>query len=171
VLIVHFPIALLLIAPLFMVLGMLLPRRMPGLALAAWLLLLLGTVAAWFAVASGHAAFDATIVPEAAQSVAERHASMGETTRNIFSTLCAAYGVVLLVPVLFKRVKAGPWRVVGTLVVLAAFVPSAIYLSNTAHLGGRLVHEFGVQAILSDQPAEPAAPPATSAASESATRP
>lgn len=151
VLVVHFPVALLLVAPLLMLLAMFLRRRMPGFGLAAWIVLLLGTIAAWVAVASGQAAFlDTGEMPDAARAVMVQHGDMGEIVRDVFTGLCLAYGAVLLAPVIFKRVKPGAWSVGGTLVVLAVYAWAAIYLANTAHLGGTLVHQYGIRAALGE---------------------
>jgi len=58
----------------------------------------------------------------------------------------------LVVPAVLKKTKllkkdlprAVP--VVGQLVVLVALLLGSLVLANTGELGGRLVHEFGVQA-------------------------
>ena len=55
-LLVHFPIALLFITPLFLLLAVLLGRQNRAWALTALLLLLLGTVGIFAAAASGEAA-------------------------------------------------------------------------------------------------------------------
>jgi uncharacterized membrane protein len=149
--VVHFPIALLIVAPLLVLLG-LLPRVGHAFRWAALVLLVLGTVGAYVAVEAGQAA--ATLVvrtPEIAQ-VLERHQELADTTRLLYTAVTAVYALVLVVPVLLKKTgllkkdlpRAVP--VVGQLVVLVALLLSALVLANTGNLGGRLVHQYGVQA-------------------------
>ncbi len=154
VLIVHFPVGLLLVAPLFILLAMLLPR-VHGLALAAWLLLFVGTVAAWVAVASGHAAFEDVggDLSPAAIDLLHQHAHMGVNVRNMFTGLCLAYGLVLLIPRFIKRLVPVTFRIAGSLVILALYAFAALYLANTAQAGGTLVHTDGVRANLNPQTA------------------
>jgi uncharacterized membrane protein len=53
VMLVHFPVALLLTAPVLMAIGMFVHKKWPGISIAAWIVLLLGTVATWVAVIRG----------------------------------------------------------------------------------------------------------------------
>lgn len=169
VLVVHFPIALLLVAPLLMVLAMIAPRKWSGMASAAWIVLLLGTVSAWVAVSTGHAAYEETgDMPDAAHQIMVRHGDMGETVRDVFTGICVGYGAVLLAPALFKKLKVGAVRALGTLVVLAVYAWAGVYLANTAHLGGLLVHEYGIQAAVA---AEAPHAPGTRAAAQPAAQP
>ena len=159
-LIVHFPIALLLVAPLFVVLGGILELRVTGRGrpylVAALVLLALGTVATFVAIATGEAAGKLTDRTEALSAVLERHESLAETTRLVFSVLTVTLAAILLVPRAFRRELPR----IATAGLLAAFVVSysagAVLLANTAHNGGRLVHELGARAFM--------APTATSAA-------
>jgi hypothetical protein len=59
--------------------------------------------------------------------------------------------------------------------VVSSFLPSAflvlytvgiLFLVNTAHAGGRLVHEFGIHAILPSQATQPAMPELSSESNE-----
>ena len=84
-LIVHFPIALLLIAPLFIVIGAALEpeRRFPFL-LVALILMALGTRATFVAASSGEAAGElAENVPQA-KAVLDQHEELAEITANRF---------------------------------------------------------------------------------------
>ncbi len=159
-LIVHFPIALLLVAPLFVVLGGLLDVRTPGRGRAflvtALLLLALGTAATFVAVETGEAAGKLTDRTEALSAVLERHESLAETTRLVFSALTVMLAAILLVPRVFRRElpRAAATGLLGAFVVF--YSAGAVVLANTAHNGGRLVHELGARAVV--------APVATAAA-------
>lgn len=147
VLVIHFPIGLLLVVPLLILLAMFLHKRLPGIGLVAWLLLLIGTVACWVAVATGNAAFNETgEMPDAAREIMMRHQKMGVDARNMFTALCGAYGLLLILPLMIKRLKGPAVMAAGSVVILAVYAWMAIYLANAAHLGGRLVHEYGVRA-------------------------
>lgn len=94
-LVVHFPVALLMVAPLFLALAALFPSKADCFGRAALLLLALGTIASFVAVESGEAAARlADRTPEINAQI-ERHEDLAETTRNLFATLTAAYAAVL----------------------------------------------------------------------------
>lgn len=149
---VHFPIALLLVAPLFVLLG-LLPKIGRGFALAALVLMVLGTVAAYVAVETGEEAAKLAdrSIPGMAP-VLERHQEMAETVRVLFTILTALYAVILFGPPglrktkLLKKALPAAVPLAAQIVFLIAYLVCAVVVANTGHLGGRLVHEFGVQA-------------------------
>jgi uncharacterized membrane protein len=146
-LIVHFPIALLLIAPLFIVIGALRkPERSFPFLLSALILMVLGMVSTFVAASSGEAAGQlAENVPQA-KAVLEQHQDLAETTEIAFSALTLIFTAIVFVPRLLKR---DPTRAISTvlpLVFLMFYATGAISLANTAHQGGRLVHELGVRA-------------------------
>lgn len=148
-LIVHFPIALLLIAPLLIVVGVLLEpaKGRPWLS-AALLLLLLGTVATWISVASGEAAGELAERTPGVATTLEQHESLAETTRIVFTVLTLAFAVIVAAPRLLRRpLPRTPFTTVVVL-FLVAYGAGAALLANTAHQGGRLVHELGVRAMV-----------------------
>jgi uncharacterized membrane protein len=155
-LIVHFPIALLLVVPLFLAVGGLLDLRAPGRGRpylgAALVLLALGTAATFVAIETGEAAGKLTERTEAVSAVLERHESLAETTRLVFSALTVILAAILLVPRAFRRELPRA----ATAGLLAAFIVSysagAVVLANTAHNGGRLVHELGAHAAMAPDP-------------------
>lgn len=161
-LVVHFPIALLLIAPLFIVIGVLLRRQAGGrwFELAALLLMACGTAGTFLAVASGEAAGRLAERSAAVSSVLERHEELAETTRAVFALLTVAFAAILFGPRLLKREVAPAIRTVLTGVFLVFYAAGAVVLVNTAHNGGRLVHELGVTAALPPLSPQPARAPA-----------
>ena len=72
-LIVHFPIALLLVAPILVLGGMLLPRQSTGLFIAALVLMAIGTVATYFAISTGEAAAEIAERVTPAAAILENH--------------------------------------------------------------------------------------------------
>ena len=87
--IVHFPIALLTVAPLLVLLGLLWPAQRKGIHAAALALLVLGAGAALLAL------------PELREAV-ERHEGLAQTATALFGILTLAFGVLWGVP-LFRR--------------------------------------------------------------------
>ena len=173
-LIVHFPIALLLVSPLFVLLGFL-PKVGRGFALAGLVLMVLGTIGAYVAVESGEAGAElVTRTPEVAP-VLQQHRELADTVRVLFTVLTAVWAVLLFGPALLKNKKlpaaaptpasASPPKIrnassnastpstapaaaptVAKIAFLVAYLLCAIVLANVGHLGGRLVHQYGVQA-------------------------
>jgi len=102
---------------------------------AATALILIGAVAAWFAVQSGADAHGAVErIPGVARAV-QLHEDAGHDARNVL-LLIAAIEIVALVPVLAK------WR----RYILAASgligIAGAYEIYNVGHLGGAIVYEY-----------------------------
>lgn len=148
VLVVHFPIALLLVAPVFLVLAMAAPVHRRAFALSALILMVLGTAAAFVAVSTGQAAGELADKTEATMSVIEEHEEMGETTRNIFTALAVLYALILYSPVVLKKELGAKAFILTSVVYLVLYLVGVWVLINTGHLGGRLVHEFGIRALM-----------------------
>jgi uncharacterized membrane protein len=157
--IIHFPIALLFIAPLFVIVGMVIgllkgrPFLVSGLILMA-----LGTASIFVAVETGEAASELIRPTSAVGTVLRQHEDLAETTEVLFALLTAAFAALLYVPNLLRR-ELGPQINVALLVVyLLFYATGALFLVNTAHHGARLVHEFGVRAPVASNTSARAAP-------------
>ncbi len=152
-LVIHFPIALLMVAPLFVLAAMVLaPRRSRGMMVAALVLMILGTAGTYVAVSTGEAAGKLAERSPEINAVLEHHEELAETTRLVFTGLTAVFAAMLVVPRLFGReLERGP-AVLLSAVFLVFYAAGTVVLVNTAHNGGRLVHEFGVRALLPPSP-------------------
>jgi uncharacterized membrane protein len=167
--VVHFPIGLLLVVPLFALGGLVVSKRYgDGLLLAALGLMFLGTVSAWVSVVSGHAAAElAERTPEISAAI-EVHERLGGTVAVVFTILTILYAVLLAVPLWIKR----PLRRSVILGLHAGFL--VLYLAGmgvvaaTGHQGGMLVHKYGVHALTTggDASAAAAAQPASATAAD-----
>lgn len=161
--VVHFPIALLLIVPVLIVTGLAIRRCRAGLLLAAWALLFLGTIGAYIAVSTGEAAEENAIVGETIGKVLHEHEELAELARNIFTAYTLAYTLILIVAAARaagakRRHQPHPDResppasgnaralFIVHLLFIALYLPGMMVLINAAHLGGRVVHEYGVTA-------------------------
>lgn len=148
-LIIHFPIALLLVAPVLVLAGMLLPKQGRGLFIAAFVLMVIGTIATYVAVATGEAAGELAERAPGVAAVLEGHQELAETTRLIFTALTVLYAAVLFAPLLFKKRPGYRSSMVLSFAFLLLYSAGVLVLVNVAHQGGRLVHEFGVRAVVS----------------------
>src|SRR5690242_11210643 len=158
-LVIHFPIALLLVAPLFIVIGIIVnPQKGRPFLIAALVLMLLGTAGTFFAIATGEAAGEIAERTPAVNAVLERHEDLGEMTRIVFSVLTLLFAAILLLPRLLKREPSVATARILPLAFLLFYSAGAVILVNTAHNGGRLVHELGVHAGITQSSGTPQAP-------------
>lgn len=149
-LIIHFPIALLLITPIFIVVGAALaPTKGRPYLIAAMILLLVGTASIFVAVETGEAAGKLAERTPGMERVLESHQSLAERTQAVFSVLSVILVALIAVPWLLKRADSRLTTTILPLAFLVLYSAGALLLVNTAHNGGRLVHEFGVRAMVS----------------------
>lgn len=149
-LIIHFPIALLLIVPVFIVIGAVLtPAKGRSYLIAAMVLLLAGAAAIFVAVETGEAAGKLAERAPAMEQVLENHEALAERTRAAFSVLSVIFVALLAIPWFVKREDTRLTTTILPLAFLVLYSVGILLLVNTAHNGGRLVHEFGVRAIVS----------------------
>ena len=152
-LIIHFPIALLLVAPIFIVIGAALsPAKGRPYLIAALFLLLAGTASIYVAVETGEAAGKLAERSAGINRVLENHESLAERTRAVFSVLSVIFVALIGVPWFVKQADTRLTTTILPLAFLVLYSAGALLLINTAHNGGRLVHEFGVQAMVSPTP-------------------
>src|ERR1039457_1995044 len=87
-LIVHFPTALLLVVPIFILIGILRsPKSALPFLLSGLILMVLGTIASYVALSTGLAAGSQTRLPLEINAVLKHHQSLAETTALTFSAL------------------------------------------------------------------------------------
>jgi uncharacterized membrane protein len=148
-LVIHFPIALLLVAPLFIIAGILMnPQNGRPFLMTALALMVLGTVGTVVAVLTGEAAAEVAHRASGVSTVLERHQELAEITRDIFGLLSVIFAAILFVPRFLKRETTTAAARILPLAFLLFYSAGTVVLVNTAHNGGRLVHEFGVHAVL-----------------------
>jgi uncharacterized membrane protein len=153
-LIIHFPIVLLLISPFLILIGAFLPRE-KGRALlyTALGLMVVGTLSTFLAAATGEAA--AKLVERTPQinAVLEQHEELADLTRGVFLFLTVIFAAIILAPKAFHKLSGRLVETALPLIFLVLYGVGAVLLTNTAHNGGRLVHEFGVRAMVVQSPA------------------
>lgn len=168
-LIVHFPIVLLLLSPAFIAISAALPppRNRPYM-LVALLILLLGTASLFFAASTGEEAAALADRGGGVNSVLAAHERLASDTEILFSALSFILLCLFTWPRLLRRQET---RITSTIVPLAFLVVYSVgilFLVNTAHAGGRLVHEFGVHAMLPHQGEQAGEPTAAKDAGDKA---
>ena len=149
-LIIHFPIALLLFVPILVVVGAALtPAKGRPYLIAAMVLLLVGTASIFVAVETGEAAGKLAERTPGMEQVLENHQSLAERTQAVFSVLSMIFVALIAVPWLAKQTDTRLTTTLLPLAFLVLYSTGALLLAHTAHNGGRLVHEFGVRAMVS----------------------
>ncbi|MCL4205160.1 MAG: hypothetical protein KJ000_21980 [Pirellulaceae bacterium] len=157
-LVIHFPIALLFVTPVFVVLAGLLGRPGRWFGLTALILLVMGTVSGYVAVQTGDAAFDVLEeIDDDGWEVVEEHQDAAKKVQSLFVGLTVLYAVILALPLVIWKLNAWLYWFIANLVFLALLMVVNIQLANAAHLGGRLVHQYGARAVLGE-PAEESEP-------------
>lgn len=148
-LIIHFPIVLLLLCPLFILISAALPppKSRPYMV-AALLVLLLGTASLFVSVSTGRAAGVLAERGGTVDAVLETHQELASETRILFSGLSVILLGVFTFPQILRRQQTRLFSTLLPLAFLALYSVGIVFLANTAHAGGRLVHEFGVHAMI-----------------------
>jgi len=153
-LIIHFPIALLLIAPLFVVLGGVLgSSKGRSFLMSALILMVLGTASVFVAVETGGAAGKLAGSAPRVAAVLEQHKELAETTQVLFSLLTLGFAALLFVPRVLGRELGAPLNAALLSVFLISYATGALFLVKTANQGGRLVYELGVKAPMASSTA------------------
>jgi uncharacterized membrane protein len=146
-LVVHFPIALLLFAPLFVFLAMIFFTKGRWFSVAALLLLAAGTAGAYMATSTGEAARDkAEELTDAQQKAMDEHEDMAANVAPVFAVLTGIYAAVIVVPLVVRPLGHPVILFFLNAAFLVALGAADLLVANAGHLGGRLVHEFGVRA-------------------------
>ncbi len=143
-LVIHFPIALLVAAPLFLVAGLLPWRHARSFAVSALAMVALGTAGTWVAVATGHAAGEMVVRTPEVSAALERHEEIAETVRTLFTGLTAILAALLVLPSLLRRELGRKLQLSVHAIFLVLYLAGTMTLVNAAHQGGRLVHQLGV---------------------------
>ena len=146
-LIVHFPTALLLVAPIFILIGILRPpaSALPFL-LSGLLLMVMGTMASYVALSTGLSAGSQTRLTPEIDILLKHHRSLAESATLTFSALTTIFAAMVVVPLLLSRRSSRVITSALPAVFLVLYAAGTVLLVDTAHMGGRLVHEFGITA-------------------------
>lgn len=159
VLLIHFPIALLLAAlPVMLLAALVWPKTSRQFAIAAGLMLVLGTAACYLATNTGEAAEHLANQQGAGDDhelheAIETHAHYGETARDWYTYFAGIFLLYLLLPVILKKELPVGANAALLVAFLAASGVCGLVLANAAHAGGMLVHAHGLTAPLDKESA------------------
>ena len=168
-LIIHFPIALLLLSPLFILISALLtPSKSRPYFMAGLMVLLLGTAGLYVAASTGEAAAELAEQAKTAESMLSTHEHLASETKVIFSVLSIILVGMSFVPRILRGQETRLTSTYLPAAFLVLYAVGVLILVNTAHAGGRLVHEFGVHAQVAPAASEQALPPAAASKREKA---
>jgi uncharacterized membrane protein len=147
--IIHFPIVLLLLCPVFIAISAAIkpPKGRPYM-MAALLVLLLGTISLFVAASTGESASELAERGGTMSAVLESHEALASQTKVIFLGLSVILLGMFLTPRALRRDETRLFSTLLPVAFLALYSVGVLFLVNTAHEGGRLVHEFGVHAML-----------------------
>lgn len=157
-LVVHFPIALLLFAAVFVVLAMIVPKRGWWFSVSALVVLIGGTAGAFVSVSTGGAARDKVEEGDDAMfEVLQQHEDMMKQAQNVFTWLTGIYAGIVVLPLLAKSLRSLKFALPVNFLFLVALMGANLFMASGAHLGGRLVHQYGVKSALGPEPGAAAA--------------
>lgn len=145
-LVVHFPIALAFVAPLFVVLFAAWKSRAREMLLVATMLAAIAAIGACVAVSTGEAAGNIAEPIEGSDVVLDRHEELGELARTLLLVVGGVHALALGAFWKWERSLGTRWRWALALTIVIPHALATLVLANAAHEGGRLVHEFGVRA-------------------------
>ena len=118
---------------------------------AALLVMTVGTLAAWLAVASGHAAGQLVDKTSTIQATIARHEVLGIMMRNLVTILTLVLAVIMVVPGIVSKSMPTAVRITVYALFLVVYLGGTFMIATTASQGGRLVHELGVRAMIGQQ--------------------
>lgn len=134
-----------LVAPFFVAAALVVPKRKVHTAVfVGFILVLLGTVSLAVTVETGEAAAERVTQTPEVKTVLHHHEELAEGSEAIFGTLTVLFGALLFGPKLLRKTLTIRTFRTALSILLVAYLAGMLSLVNTAHTGGRLVHEFGV---------------------------
>lgn len=146
--IVHAPVALLCIAPLFILIGLVFQKSARPFFICALILLLAGTFSIYLAVSTGEHASETLKPDPATLKTLELHDRLGEIMRTDFTVLTSIFLTYLFSSSFLSR-KFGLKTVrLALILFLIIYACHLVLLFNTAHQGGKLVHHHGITSQL-----------------------
>jgi uncharacterized membrane protein len=150
--IIHYPIVLLLLSPLFILISAVLsPSKGRPYMITAIIILLLGTASLYLAAETGESAAELAERGGPVNAVLALHQDLASETEILFSGLSVILLGMVVLPKVLCRQETRLFSTFLPVAFLVLYSVGALFLVNTAHEGGRLVHEFGVHAVIPAQ--------------------
>jgi len=102
----------------------------------------------FIAASTGHAAADLVERGGPVDAVLEAHEELGSEARMVFAGLSVILIGMHFAPKVLRQEENRLFTTFLPMAFLALYSVGVLFLLNTAHAGGRLVHEFGVHAMV-----------------------
>jgi uncharacterized membrane protein len=147
-LLIHFPLTLFFLAPVFVLLASFTKdatRR--TFLLSALITMLLGVTSIYVAFAAGQAAAASVHEMGEVQTIVERHQEFASFARNSLAMATLLFGLMLLICSLF-HLQVRELTCVLPLGSLTFYALGLLWLIYAAYNGERLVHEFGINSVV-----------------------
>lgn len=147
-LVIHIPIALIVVTPLLVVIGLVWRKHALGWFMTSAFLMVIAAAGACLATSTGSAAERLAKKVPGARDILEEHEELGEAARNFAIGLAAA--LVIGTGAYCRWSDRIPRKAIIATGVsyLGVHGAAVLVVANAAHQGGRLVHEVGVRARL-----------------------
>ncbi len=140
----HFPIVLLLVVPVLLFLALSSPARRQQFIIAAFWVLLAGTISVYLSAATGDAAKEvAPKTPEITKAI-EQHENLGSTVRALSTVFAVILAAFLFGPRFAGKQLSPKAGIIFLVVFFILYLVSTLILVNTGHSGALLVHKLGV---------------------------
>ena len=147
--VVHFPIVLLLLSPLFVMIGAVMPpAKARPYMIAALIILVLGTASLFVAAQSGEAAATLADRSESINAVLAAHEDLASQTEVVFSVLSVVLLALVVLPAILRSQDTRLTTTFMPLSFLVLYCVGILFVINTAHAGARLVHQYGIHAMI-----------------------
>ena len=144
----HFPIVLLLVAPVLVFVALIRSGRRDSILAIAFWFLLAGTASIYLSAATGDAAKEvAPKTPEVQKAIGE-HEDVGSAARAIFTGLAVLLAALRYGPMLLKKQLRQRTSSILCACYLLVYLVALVVLFNAAHTGALLVHKLGVHAAI-----------------------
>lgn len=148
-LVVHFPIALLFLSPLFVLIGAILsPSKARPYMIAALIILVLGTGSLFIASASGEAAAGLADRTGDVEAILAAHEDLAARTEVVFSVLSVVLLGIIVLPTVLHSQQTRLTTTFMPLSFLVLYCVGILFVVNTAHAGARLVHQYGIHSLI-----------------------
>lgn len=147
-LIVHFPIVLLFIAPIFILVGLARKESLKSLLTIACVIMILGTFSIFLAVHTGETAAEHLAANPDYVPTLDKHYHLGEQARLFFSILT---GLLIAYLIFYQKLVSKFSQRTHTIIIsiyLILYAISLLVLFNAAHYGGKLVHKYGIKSTI-----------------------
>ena len=146
-LIIHFPVALLPVTTLFLIATLVWKHQRMVLLWVALTLMGMGTLGSYIAVVTGEDAKEHVVISKENSSQLEQHQEAGENVWLMFTVLFALYAGIVWGVKKYPEYGEKYFAVVSTIFLLCyLFAVSQLIIAG--HLGGTLVHKYGIHAVM-----------------------